>query len=94
MLGECVPDGGMAGPKERELMELGDVIPVSLVSGLSGQSLALQRASITGHFQPGYLNIPLSLFVAEMTQSWGPQDPNQEAAEIPEEEKGLYATLW
>ncbi|XP_064436690.1 NACHT, LRR and PYD domains-containing protein 13 [Mirounga angustirostris] len=57
------------------------------VSSLSEQYLALWRASIIGHFQPGYLNIPPSLFVSEMAQAWVPQDPNQEEAEMPEEEE-------
>ncbi|EFB26023.1 hypothetical protein PANDA_021319, partial [Ailuropoda melanoleuca] len=68
-----------------QLMELEDVIPLSVQSPACQQYLALRRASITGRFQRGYLTIPLSLFVSEMAQSWEPQDPNQEAAEMPEE---------
>ncbi|XP_047690390.1 NACHT, LRR and PYD domains-containing protein 13 isoform X6 [Prionailurus viverrinus] len=47
----------------------------------------VERASFTGHLQPGYLNIPPSLFVAEIAQTQGSQDPSQEEPEVPEEEK-------
>ncbi|XP_044902655.1 NACHT, LRR and PYD domains-containing protein 13 isoform X6 [Felis catus] len=47
----------------------------------------VERASVTGHLQPGYLNIPPSLFVAEIAQTQGSQDPSQEEPEVPEEEK-------
>lgn len=74
-------------------MELEDGIRLSVQSPACQQYLALRRASITGRFQRGYLTIPLSLFVSEMAQSWEPQDPNQEAAEMPEE-GGSYPPLW
>lgn len=84
---------GMAGFRAPELMELKTwllcLFSLKLVRVIIGSV-----ESIIGYLQPGYLNIPPSLCVSEMEQALGPQDPNQEEAEVPEEEKGLYDTLW